>query len=126
MSPRKTNRLLTADEVSEILGLGDRQAVYRLRREGHLKAVFGAPLSRATLERHLKKILAAAGIAEHLRQYDLRHSFVTLSLVAGVDIKTVSQEAGHASVAFTLDHYAHVLKTMQESASDKREALLAG
>lgn len=55
---------------------------------------------------------------------EVRHSFVTFSLLAGVDIKTVSQEAGHASVAFTLDHYGHVLKEMHEAASDKREQLL--
>jgi integrase len=45
----------------------------------------GGPLVRSTLERHLKSILAAANTTEHIRQYDLRHSFVTLSLVAGVD-----------------------------------------
>ena len=48
---------------------------------------------------------------------------MTFSLVAGVAAKTVSQEAGHASVAFTLDHYGHVLKEMHEAASDKREGL---
>jgi integrase len=59
-----------------------------------------------------------------MRLYDLRHSYVTLSLIAGVDVKTVSEQAGHASVAFTLDNYAHVLSTMKQGASDKLENLL--
>lgn len=32
-------QLLTADEVTELLGYSDRHAVYKLRREGQLKAV---------------------------------------------------------------------------------------
>lgn len=86
----------------------------------------GTPLNRTTLEKHLRDILKRVGVTGRFRQYDLRHSFVTLSLLAGVDIKTVSSEAGHSTTAFTYDHYAHVLKVMQESASDKREALFGG
>jgi integrase len=86
----------------------------------------GAPLWIRALEKEFKAILEQAGIPSTVRLYDLRHSFVTLSLLAGVDPKTVSQEAGHASVAFTLDHYGHVLKEMHEAASDKREQLLRG
>ena len=56
--------------------------------------------------------------------YDLRHSFVTISLAAGIDLKTVSEEAGHASVAFTLDVYGPVLESMRDSAVSKREEWL--
>ena len=61
---------------------------------------------------------------EHTGLYDLRHSFVTLSLIAGVGAETVSEQAGHATVALTLDTYAHVLPVMQETACDKLEGLL--
>jgi integrase len=56
--------------------------------------------------------------------YDLRHSYVTLSLLSGVPVKVVSEQAGHASVAFTLDTYAHVLTEERETASDKLENFL--
>jgi carbamoylphosphate synthase small subunit len=39
-SPRLPDHLLSADEVARILGFDDRQSIYRLRREGHLKAVW--------------------------------------------------------------------------------------
>ncbi|MFN2512520.1 MAG: tyrosine-type recombinase/integrase [Pyrinomonadaceae bacterium] len=83
----------------------------------------GAPIHHCTLSAEFKSVLVTAGLPQTIRQYDLRHSFVTTSLIAGVDPKTVSQEAGHASVAFTLDHYGSVLEEMHVTASDKREGL---
>jgi hypothetical protein len=44
--------------------------------------------------------------------------------LSGVSPKTVSEQAGHSSVTFTLDHYAHVLSSEREGASDKLETLL--
>jgi integrase len=86
----------------------------------------GTPILTCALHNEFKAVAKRAGLPDVVRLYDLRHSFVTLSLIADVDAKTVSQEAGHASVAFTLDHYGHVLKEMHEAASDKREKLLKG
>lgn len=86
----------------------------------------GAPLVHRTVQKEFKRVAKEAGFPPELRLYDLRHSFVTISLQAEVDMKTVSYEAGHASVAFTLDTYGHVLKEMHEAASDKRERLFDG
>ena len=45
--------------------------------------------------RHIhEKILKAVG-AEHIRFHDLRHTFATLSLKYGVDVKTLSGTLGH-------------------------------
>lgn len=84
----------------------------------------GKPLGLTQLTREFMVIRERAGLPSNVTTYDLRHAFVTFSLLAGVDAKTVSEDAGHASVAFTLDHYGHVLEEMRESASDKREELM--
>ncbi len=85
----------------------------------------GTPIDARMLSfRIFKRVLRAAGLTEKFRLYDLRHTWVTLSIMAGSDIKTVSRQAGHASVAFTLQTYAHVLPEMREAASDRLEALL--
>ncbi len=84
----------------------------------------GEPVRYCVLHRHFKTILERAKLPATIKPYDLRHSFVTFSLLTGVDDKTVSQEAGHAKVSFTLDHYGSVLEEMHETASDKREGLL--
>jgi integrase len=59
-----------------------------------------------------------------IRLYDLRHTAATLALAAGVPAKVVSEQLGHASVAFTLDTYSHVLPHMQDAAAAQVEALL--
>jgi integrase len=50
----------------------------------------------------------------------------TLLLAAGENPKVVSERLGHATVAFTLDRYAHVLPGMQDRASDRLEEILFG
>jgi hypothetical protein len=49
-----------------------------------------------------------------------------LALAAGVSPKIISEQLGHASVAFTLDVYSHVLPHMQDAAAEKVQALLGG
>ncbi|MDO4552086.1 MAG: site-specific integrase [Bacillota bacterium] len=65
-----------------------------------------------------KKILKDAGL-EHLRFHDLRHTFATMALQNGVDVKTVSSMLGHYNAGFTLTTYAHATRQMQEDAAQK-------
>jgi integrase len=44
-----------------------------------------------------------------IRFHDTRHTYATCALAAGVPVKVVSEILGHATVAFTLQVYAHVL-----------------
>jgi len=65
-----------------------------------------------------KRILSNAGL-EKIRFHDLRHTFATLAIQNGVDIKTLSSMLGHCSAGFTLDTYAHVTDKMQREAANK-------
>ena len=62
------------------------------------------------------KILKSAGLP-HIRLHDLRHTFATLALQNGVDVKTVSSILGHYDTGFTLRTYTHVTTKMQEEAA---------
>lgn len=84
----------------------------------------GHPITYYAFNYHFKGTLRRAELPTTITPYALRHFFVTSSLVAGVDAKTVSREAGHASVAFTLDVYGHVLDEAHDNAARLREALL--
>ena len=64
-----------------------------------------------------EKILKAIG-AEHIRFHDLRHTFATLSLKSGVDVKTLSGALGHYSAGFTLNTYTHATAQMKQDAAD--------
>ena len=69
--------------------------------------------------RHIhEKILDAAGIG-HIRFHDLRHTFATMALQNGVDVKTVSSMLGHYDAGFTLRTYTHATRQMQEQAAEK-------
>ncbi len=60
---------------------------------------------------------AETGRTASLRFHDLRHTFATMALQNGVDVKTVSSMLGHYSAGFTLDTYAHVTTDAQLKAA---------
>lgn len=66
-----------------------------------------------------QKLLKSAGIEEHVRFHDLRHTFATMAISSGVDVKTLSSMLGHFSVGFTLDTYTHITNDMQRGAAEK-------
>lgn len=87
----------------------------------------GQPLNYRNLSlRHLVPIMEAAEIKGPRNLYRLRHTFVTLSLLMGIDAKAVSRAAGHSSVAFTLDTYQHVLPSVRKEAAEKIGKMLFG
>ena len=71
-----------------------------------------------------EKILKAIG-AEHIRFHDLRHTFATLALQNGVDVKTVSSMLGHYDAGFTLRTYTHATRQMQQKAAEKMGSFMA-
>ena len=80
--------------------------------------VFGfldKPCSPSMLSHDFARIAQKAGI-RGVRFHDLRHTFASLTLMRGAPAKVISEALGHASVAFTLQTYAHVLSGMQEKA----------
>mgnify|MGYP000526742624 CR=1 FL=1 len=72
----------------------------------------------------LHRVLKRAGLPK-VRFHDLRHTFATLALQNGVDIKTVSGMLGHFSAGFTLDTYAHVTTDAQLKAAQTMGNILS-
>lgn len=58
--------------------------------------------------------------------HDLRHTFATMAIGNGVDVRTVASYLGHANVSMTLDIYADVDPEAKKSAVDKIEACFDG
>ena len=54
-----------------------------------------------------------------MRFHDLRHTFATMAISSGVDVKTLSSMLGHFSAGFTLDTYTHITNDMQRGAAEK-------
>ena len=84
----------------------------------------GGPISPDSVNNMLKRVLERAGIPK-IRFHDLRHTFATIALQNGVDIKTVSGMLGHFSAGFTLDTYAHVTTSAQKEAAQTMGNILS-
>jgi integrase len=84
----------------------------------------GGPISPDSVLHMLHRVLKRAGLPR-VRFHDLRHTFATLALQNGVDIKTVSGMLGHFSAGFTLDTYAHVTTAAQKEAAKTMGKVLA-
>lgn len=74
------------------------------------------PLDPASVRKKIQTILDHAGCRK-VRFHDLRHTFSTISLEAGMDVKTLSAIIGHTSVSTTLNVYTHVTDTMRHQAA---------
>ncbi len=91
------------------------------RKTGNSEWVFpsptGGPMSPDSVLHMLHRVLKRAGLPK-VRFHDLRHTFATLALKSGVDVKTLSSMLGHYSAGFTLNTYAHVTAQMKQDAAD--------
>lgn len=81
----------------------------------------GGPLHPERFSRTFVEQAARAGLPP-IRLHDLRHSWATLALSAGVHPKVAQERLGHATIGITLGTYSHVTNGMQSDAA----ALVAG
>ena len=82
----------------------------------------GSPLDPPTVTHHFLKIARRTGLK--VRLHDLRHTYASIMLAAGVNIKAISQALGHANVSITLNIYSHLLPGTGKSAVEKFDRLL--
>jgi integrase len=71
-----------------------------------------------TTRRSFRSIMKRADLPR-IRFHDLRHTSASLLLMAGENIKVVSERLGHEDIEITLKTYSHVLPTMQKAAAEK-------
>lgn len=83
----------------------------------------GRHLDCTMLYKAYKKLAEQIGAPES-RVHDLRHTYAVLSLQNGDPIKTVQDNLGHATAAFTLDVYGHVSEKMKEDSAARMQAYI--
>ena len=85
----------------------------------------GRPPHPDSIRQRFDRLAAATGL-ERITFHDLRHSYATAALKAGVNPKTVSERIGHADVGFFLQTYAHVLKNDDRDAAEQAAMFVIG
>ncbi len=83
----------------------------------------GSPIDASSLTHGFARIVREAGLP-HTRFHDLRHTFASMMLLAGVNMKVISDMMGHSSVAFTMDTYGHIIGGQQRAAMKKMDEVL--
>ena len=98
-------------------GYGDRDLVFA-RPDGR-------PIHPDLFTQTFDRTVARLGL-RRVRLHDLRHTYATLALRAGIDAKTVSARLGHSTVAFTLDVYTKAVPQLDSDAAEKVAGLIFG
>ena len=83
----------------------------------------GEPICPRAFTRVFERLVKKAGL--NVTFHGLRHTFATLALQEGVDVKTIQETLGHHSAAFTMDVYSNVTAKMRREAADRVSNLLA-
>ena len=85
----------------------------------------GRPVHPDSIRQRFDRLAVAAGLPR-ITFHDLRHSYATGALRAGVSPKVVSERIGHGNVGFFLETYAHVLGNDDREAAEQAASFLLG
>ena len=83
----------------------------------------GHHLAPNTVRAELRRITKRMNM-EGFRFHDLRHSYATLCLSEGVDIKTLQSNLGHHTPAFTMEQYGHCTDEMKQASANRLESFI--
>ncbi len=83
----------------------------------------GHHLSPQVVYRDFKKVATDIG-CPNARFHDLRHTYAVAAIGAGDDIKTLQENLGHATTAFTLDVYGHLTQKMKQESANRMERFI--
>jgi integrase len=87
----------------------------------------GNYLNRSYLNMTIKSLIHGTDIPQDLHLHSLRHSFTSILINSGADVKGVQAALGHSSSAVTLDIYSHVFaETLARNSQEVALALVDG
>ena len=72
------------------------------------------------VNRHFNPILIASGLPK-IRFHDLRHTYASLLIEQGENVKYIQSQLGHSSPSVTLNIYAHLMKPVNQEAACRLE-----
>jgi integrase len=85
----------------------------------------GEPIFPDTINRWLHKFTEHNGLPP-IHPHTLRHTFITLQITSGVDVRTLQSRTGHSQASTLLDTYAHTFKSAQKRAAQAMDDALFG
>ncbi len=84
----------------------------------------GNPIYSGTISKWLQKFIIKHDLPK-ITPHSLRHTNITLQIMAGIPIRQISARAGHSNTSTTLNIYSHAIQSMDVVASEKLSEILA-
>jgi len=122
-----------SDRIRRRLGLdADTVRVLRAQREAQERdrALLGAdpavlvfsnedgdPLHPDSVTNRFQTLMRRSGLPPLRGPHDLRHTWASLALAAGVHPKVVSDRLGHSTISITIDTYSHAIPSLDANAA---------
>lgn len=104
-----------------------KRLIYGQEWQGKTEHLFiqdnGKPLNSETVNFWLDRFLKENDLP-HYSPHNLRHTFATLQITNGVDIRTLQSRTGHAQASTLVNIYSHAIESAQEAASETLERVL--
>jgi len=102
-----------------------------LKKHTHGEWMFPSPVKEGEPRNpssvyHRFQLILERSHCKKIRFHDLRHTFATMALENGMDIKTLSAMIGHISAETTLNIYSHITDTMQQQAAVRIDREIGG
>jgi len=86
----------------------------------------GNPMNHNNMvDRHFIPALKRAGI-DQVRFHDLRHTYASLKIDQGANIKYIQKQMGHKKATTTLDTYSHLLEESNPLSAQELENIILG
>jgi integrase len=86
----------------------------------------GQPMNYSNMvNRHFLPALKAAGLPK-IRFHDVRHTYASLLIAQGENIKYIQTQLGHANPTITLNVYAHLMSATNQEAACRLENSIFG
>mgnify|MGYP000678101968 FL=1 len=125
IAQRGRRKIALGDEATAVLRrVRGQQAERRLQAGSSWQGLghvftdeIGNPIDPERITRSFGRIVKEHDLP-HLTPHGLRHTWVSILSAAGVPIDAIAKQAGHASVAFTLDIYSHMIDSVERKAAD--------
>jgi len=112
-------RTVRRDRLEQRIALG----VGRIDADEWIFATIdGAPLDPKAFSKRFARLVAKTDLG--IRLHDLRHSYGTLAIAAGISLQTVSRSMGHSGVGITDKIYAHRVEQLERDAAERIDLIV--
>jgi integrase len=125
MSPKTATSIREVRVGRQLLvALREHQMRCGARSEFIFSARNGAHLDPANLmKRGFEPAVRHAGLRK-IRFHDLRHTYASIMINEGANLKFVSKQLGHSSIQITLDRYSHLIPERHDAAIEHFEQVV--